>query len=138
MTTQQTRSGPVAGQKGGLLRLVLKLDAVASGALGALFLAGGSLLEGLLGTPLSLLVPVGVFLVVWAAALWIVASRSRISRAAVWAVISVNFLWALDSVVVVAAGWFALTSLGLAFVLLQAAAVAVFAVVQLYALRRMR
>ena len=45
--------------------------------------------------------------------------------------------YAVDCVVVVAAGWFALTALGVAFVLFQAAAVALFATAQLYALRMM-
>ena len=139
MTMHQTRAGDgraVDGDRGGLLRLVLKLDAVASGALGALSLAVGPALDDLLGTPLTLLVPVGTFLVVWAAALWIVASRSRISRTAVWAVIGLNLLYAADAIVVAVTGWFPLSALGTAFVLAQAAAVALFAAAQLYALRK--
>jgi hypothetical protein len=56
-----------------LLDLLLKIDAVASGALGVLSLAASPTLDDLLETPLALLVPVGAFLVVWAAALWILA-----------------------------------------------------------------
>ena len=141
MTTNQTRSGDgraVDEDRSGLLRLVLKLDAVASGALGALSLATGPALDDLLGTPLALLVPVGAFLVVWAAALWVLASRSRISRTAVWAAIAINLVWAIDSVAVVAAGWFLLTALGTAFVLTQAAAVVLFADLQFLGLRRSR
>jgi hypothetical protein len=62
MTTHQTRSEErraVDEYRGGLLCLVLKLDAVASGALGALSLAASPALDDLLGTPLALLVPVG-------------------------------------------------------------------------------
>jgi hypothetical protein len=62
-----------------LLDLLLKIDAVASGALGVLSLAASPTLDDLLETPLALLVPVGAFLVVWAAALWILASRSTVS-----------------------------------------------------------
>ena len=141
MTTHQTRSRDgraVDEDRSGLLRLVLKLDAVASGALGALSLAAGPALDDLLGTPLALLVPVGAFLVVWAAALWILASRSRMSRTAVWAAIAINLVWAIDSVAVVAAGWFPLTALGTAFVFAQAAAVALFAGLQFRGLRRSR
>jgi hypothetical protein len=73
MTTYQTRSQErraVDEDRGCLLRLVLKLDAVASGALGALSLAATARRwNDLLGTPLALLVPVGAFLVAWAAAL---------------------------------------------------------------------
>jgi hypothetical protein len=78
MTTHQTQSGirnPVDEDRGGLLRLALKLDAAASGALGVLTLAASPMLVDLLGTPLALLVPVGLFLIVWAAALWVIASR---------------------------------------------------------------
>ena len=67
----EVRSGP--------LPLVLKLDAVASGALGALSLAASPALDDLLGTPLALVVPVGAFLVAWAAALWVLASCSTVS-----------------------------------------------------------
>lgn len=139
MTTHQTRSGvdrPADDDRGALLRLVLKLDAVATGAVGVLSLAAGRLLDDLFGTPTVLLVPVGLFLVLYAAAIWIVGTRRRVSRPAVWAAIVVNLLWVVDSVVVVAAGWFPLTGLGVAFVLGQGAAVACFAAAQLYALQR--
>lgn len=139
MTTHQTRSslGRSAGEgSGGLLRLVLKLDAVATGAVGLLSLAAGPMLDGLLGTPLALLVPVGLFLVAYAAAIWIVATRTRVSRPAVWAAVAINLVYAVDCVVVLVAGWFPLTALGTAFVLFQAAAVTLFAAAQIYALRR--
>ncbi len=139
MTTKQTRSGlrhPAEEDRGGLLRLVLKLDAAASGALGILSLAAGPALDGLLGTPLALLWPVGLFLVAWAAALWVIASRPRIGRTAVRVVILLNLLYAVDGVVIVAAGWLPLTALGTAFVLFQAAGVALFAAAQLYALQK--
>ena len=73
MTTHQTRSGlsgSPRASRGGLLRPVLKLDAAASGALGVLALIAGTVLDGLLGTPLVLLVPAGLFLVVFAAFVW--------------------------------------------------------------------
>lgn len=70
-------------------------------------------------------------------ALWVVATRPRISSRVVWAVILLNSVWAVDSALVVAAGWFSLTAVGIAFVLAQAAAVALFAAAQFYALRRM-
>jgi len=65
MTTHhtQTELGRSAdGGRDGLLRLVLKLDAVDTGAVGLLSLATGSVLDDLFGTPLALLVPVGLFL----------------------------------------------------------------------------
>ena len=120
----------------GLLRLVLKLDAVACGALGVVALAGAWALSDLLGAPVALLAPVGVSLVAWAAVLWVISSRPRVSKTAAWVVILFNLAWAVDSAVVVAAGWFPLTSVGTALVLAQAVAVVLIAAAQFYALRR--
>ena len=138
MTTHQTRSSirtPVDEDHGGLLRLALKLDAAASGALAVLSLAASSVLGDLLGIPLALLVPVGLLLIGWAA-LWVIASRPRIGWAAVRAVILLNLLYAVDGVLVVATGLFPLTALGTAFVLFQVGAVTLFAAAQFYALRK--
>src|SRR6266545_2860663 len=57
-----------------MLRLVLRLDAVASGLTGLAALAGVEFLPDLLGTPVALLVPVGIFLLAWAGALGYLAS----------------------------------------------------------------
>jgi hypothetical protein len=139
MTTQQTRSGVSRSadeDRSATLRLILKLDAVATGAVGILSLAASPVLDDLLGTPMTLLRPIGLFLIVYAAFVWIVGTRQRVSRPAVWTAILINLLWAVDSVVVVAAGWFPLTALGIAFVFVQGAVVALFAAAQLYALRK--
>lgn len=126
------------GRRTRLLRLALKLDAVASGAFGVLSLAAGPLLQNLLGTPFALLWAVGLFLMAFAASIWIVASRADVSATAVWTVIAINLLWVVASVAAVAGGWFPLTGLGIAFVLAQAAAVAMFADLQFLGLRRGR
>lgn len=122
----------------GLLRLALRLDAVASGALGLLAVAAAPALDDLLGIEPSVLRPIGIFLVLFAAAVAVIASRPRIGPAAAWTVIGVNALWVIDSVAVVATGWLDLTGLGIAFVLVQAAAVAFFADLQFMGLRRTR
>ena len=122
--------------RSGLLRLVLKLDAAACVALGVASLAGAPVLDDLLGIPVVLLAPVGVFLVAWAVVLWIISSRPRVSKTAAWVVILFNLAWTVDSAVVLAAGWFPLTAVGVAFVLAQAAAVVIVAAAQFYALRR--
>jgi CHASE2 domain-containing sensor protein len=139
MSTHQTQSGlgrSVEEDRGGLMRLVLKLDAVATGAVGLLSVAAGPMLDDLLGIPLALLVPVGLFLVAYAVAIWIVATRRRVSRPAVWAAVAINLIYVVDCLVVVAASWLPLTPLGAAFVLFQAAAVTLFAAAQFYALRK--
>lgn len=93
-------------------------------------------MDDLLGIPLSLLMPLGLFLIVYAVVIWIVATRTHVSRSAAWTAVAINLVYAVDAVVVVVAGWFALTTLGTAFVLFQAAAVALFAAAQFCALRR--
>ncbi len=54
------------------VRLALKLDAVVTGANGFAYLAAASLLDGPLGMPASFLRGVGAFLLVFAAAVWVV------------------------------------------------------------------
>ena len=129
---------PTAADRNGLLRLALKLDAVATGALAVLGLAAASLLDGLLGTPASLLWPIGLALLVYAAAIWVIGTRPRISRPAAWSAVVLNLLWVAASVATVLAGWLPLTTLGTAFVLIQAVAVLVFADLQYLGLRRAR
>lgn len=141
MTTYvaESRTGhPTGGDRDRLLRRSLQLDAVATGAVGALVLAAGPALDDLLGAPLTLLRPVGLFLVAYAAAIWTVGARPTISRPAAWAALVLNTAWAVDSLVLVVAGPFALTGLGVAFVLAQAAVVALFAALQCLGLRRAR
>lgn len=122
---------------GRLLRLALRIDATASGALGVLGVAAAPLLADLLGPPASVLFGVGVFFVVFAAALLVLASRRTIPRPAAWTVVIGNAAWTVGSVVatIVAAG--TLTGLGVGIVLAQAAAVAVFADLQWMGLRRL-
>lgn len=135
MTTNHLPSTRAAGQ---LLRQSLTLDAAASGALGVLLAAGGDLLDDLLGIPVAVLMGVGGFLIAYAAALWFIGSRHKLSRPAVRVVAAGNLLWVAASVVAVAAGWWSPTALGTALVLAQAAAVALFAELQLIGLRRAR
>lgn len=121
-----------------MLRLVLRLDAVASGLTGIAALAGVEFLPDLLGTPVALLVPVGIFLLVWAGALGYLASRPRLTPAAIWTVIVLNLVWVLDSVATVLTGWFPLTGIGIGYVIAQAVAVAALADLQYVGLRRIR
>jgi hypothetical protein len=140
MTTDRVQSAiPVADQDGGrLLRQSLKLDAAASGALGVLLAAGGAVLDELLGIPAEVLVPVGGFLVLYAASLWFLGTRARVSRPAAWVIVAGNLVWVAASVVAAVAGWWSPTALGVAVVLAQAAAVVVFAELQFAGLRRSR
>lgn len=141
MTTQHVRlnlNAAHGGSDNGLLRLALKLDAVASGTLGLLSAGAAPVLEPLLGVPATFLLPLGLFLVAYAAAVWLTGTRSRVHRTAVRAIIVLNLLWAAESIALVPAGWLPLTTPGVAFVLAQAGAVTLFDHLQFLGLRRAR
>jgi hypothetical protein len=127
------RTSPDGGR---LLRLALRVDAAASGALGVLGVAVAPLLTDLLGPQGAVLRATGAFLVGYAAALVVIAARPRIPLPAAWIVVVGNAAWVLGSVIAVVAGRASLTALGVAFVLLQALAVAVFAELQWMGIRR--
>jgi hypothetical protein len=124
----------------GLLRLALKLDALASGAMGALILAGmgaaGQVVTELVGVPSGLMWGLGGFLVAYAAGVWLVGAPASINRTAAWSVVGLNLLWVIESVALVVLGWLPLTSIGVALVLVQAVAVLLLAGLQWLGLRR--
>jgi len=120
------------------LRRVLGLDAVASGAVGLLMGLGPALLADLLQLDPGVTRPAGVFLVVWAVAVAALALQASPARRLVAAVIAVNLLWVIESVLSLALGWLQPNALGVAFVIAQAVAVAGFAALQLYALKQTR
>jgi hypothetical protein len=123
---------------GRLLRFALRLDAAGSGVLGLLGVAAAAQLAGPLGMTAGELRGTGAFLVGYALALVIIAARPVIPRAAAWAVVAGNAVWVLGSVGAAVAGRDTFTMLGVAVVLAQAAAVAVFADLQWLGLRRAR
>lgn len=128
MSTTTTAPATADAQRG--LRGVLRLDAVASGALGLTAAAGAGVLDTLLGLSAPLLLGVGVFLVVYAAGLVALAARPAIPRPATWVVVLGNSAWVLMSLGLAVGAWEQLTALGVVVVVAQAAAVAVFADLQ--------
>ncbi|MBA4759689.1 hypothetical protein [Sphingosinicella sp.] len=118
------------------LRRALMLDAVMSGACAILLLAGASALAGLLGLPETLLFASGlVFVPFVALLLWLMRAASP-PAAGVRAVIAINLAWAASSAALLLSGLVDPTPLGTAFVIVQAAAVLVFAALQIGALKR--
>ncbi|MFC0624277.1 hypothetical protein [Kribbella deserti] len=119
---------------------VLRMDALASGALGLLLLLAGVVLEGpiglsaLLGVPVGLSLGAGLFLAGWTAALVMIARHPAVRRTALREVIAVNAAWVVASLALIFAG--DLTTLGIVVVAVQAAAVAVLADLQFASLRR--
>ncbi|MBT2747266.1 MULTISPECIES: hypothetical protein [unclassified Lysobacter] len=118
------------------LRRVIAADAAVSGAAGLLQLSAAEPLSRLLAIDAGWLRGAGVVLMFWLAFLGWVLSRRAIGAAATWTIIGVNLAWIAASVLVLVEGVIAPNSLGLAFVLVQAAAVAVFAELQFFGLRR--
>ncbi len=118
------------------LRNVLLLDAIASGATAALLIAGAGLLDGLLGLPVALMREAGLILVPYVAFVAWVGTRADVARGAVWGIIAANVLWAVASVCLLVSGLVAPTALGYAFVIAQAAVVAILGELQYAGLKR--
>jgi len=119
-----------------LLRLALKLDAIVTGANGAAYLIAAGPLGDLFGLSPALLRGTGAFLVAFAAAVWLTATRPAIPRAAVYAIVAANAVWAAGSIVAAVAGWGTPETVGTVWIVLQAIVVAGFAELQLTGLRR--
>jgi hypothetical protein len=118
------------------LRRVLYVDALSSAGMGLFLVLGAAMLEGILSLPGALLREAGIVLLPFAAFVGWIASRPAIPRVAVWVVIALNALWVIDSVVLLLTGWVTPNPLGYAFVLGQAAVVAVLAELEYFGLRR--
>ncbi|MGV9772018.1 hypothetical protein [Streptosporangium sp. NPDC003464] len=119
-----------------LLRFALKQDAMGSGANGVVYVVVAAIFGELFGLPAAFLYPIGAFLVAWAAALLLLASRATMSKAAVGIVMAVNVAWVVASAELLIAGWFPLTNLGIALVIVQAVVVAGFTGLQFAGLRK--
>jgi hypothetical protein len=135
MTAESMPARVAALPRETLQRLVLKLDAVVTGANGVAYLAAAEPLEDLLGVSAELMRPIGAFLVLFAAAVWFVATRRMVPRVAVLAIATANAVWALGSLVFAAAGASSPNTVGTVWVLLQALVVAGFAALQALASR---
>ena len=117
------------------LRRVLWVDTATCAATGALLALDDTLLAHLFGLPAALLFASGAALFPIAAFMLWTATRSRIPAAAAWLVILGNAGWVLASFGVLAL--LAPTALGQAFVIAQAAAVALLAMLEVVGVRRL-
>lgn len=121
-----------------LIRFALVADAVATAATGALLAVGGGLLADLTGLPATATLPLGLFLIVFAAFVAWVGMQRETPRGATMLIVIVNAAWVVASLIVLLAGTWALTLLGVAFVIAQAVAVAALAALQWVGLGRAR
>jgi hypothetical protein len=117
------------------LARALRIDAAASGAMGLLLAMGAPALQPMFGLPTPLLRAVGAFLLPFAVSLLLLAPRANRSLGLVRLIIAGNLLWIAASIVVIVATRASITLLGEAFVLGQAAAVALFVYLEVRALR---
>ena len=121
----------------GLLRFALRLDAAITAANAVAYLALFWLLDGVARRARrAFLAGVGAFLLAFAAFVGRLAAQESPHRGAVIGVIAANVLWALDSVLLLAADWFSPTAAGQVVIALQAAGVAGLAALQYAGLRR--
>ncbi|MBI2203306.1 MAG: hypothetical protein HYU41_05585 [Candidatus Rokubacteria bacterium] len=119
------------------LRRSLLLDGVASAACGALLLVAARPISTLIGLDApGIAIAVGVGLLVYAAALFWNARRSRISRGEVLTAVVLNAVWVAASLVLIVDG--PLTMPGNVLVAAVALAVLLFAVLEAIGLRRLR
>jgi len=110
------------------LRALLVVDTAMCLASGLLLAAAAGPLSGLFALPEVLLRGVGLVLLPWGVFVGWCASQPR--RLAVLAVVVVNAIWAAGSLLLLVSGWVAPNGLGIGFVVIQAAAIALLAVFQ--------
>ncbi|MGL4260399.1 MAG: hypothetical protein ACRCTX_02180 [Afipia sp.] len=118
------------------LRRALQIDAVFSGAAALMLVFGAGFFASLLNLPEAFLRNTGLVLVVFTLGVGYLASREMMSKTAVWAVIVINAIWTIDSIVLLASGWLSPNLLGQAFIVMQAIAVGVFAELEFIGLRK--
>ena len=118
------------------LRWVLFADAATCIVTGLLMMFASEPLERLLGLPSAMFRYAGISLLPFAAFLIYLATRDDLSERVLWAVIILNGLWTVDSLLLLATGWVAPTDLGYAFVTAQAVAVALFAGLEYAGMKR--
>ena len=119
-----------------LLRWVLLADAATCAAMGLLLLLGADWLAQFLALPPDLSRFAGATLLPFAALLVYSAGRATLAPAAIWAVILLNVLWVIGSLLLLVEGGIEPNSLGIAFVMAQAGGVALFAALEYVGLRQ--
>jgi hypothetical protein len=119
-----------------LLRLALRIDAIATAASGVLLAAAAGPLAEKLGLPQPLLLGAGLFCLGYAGLVGWMSAHVRLPAAGVWAIVLGNVGWAIGCLELAFTDVLARSSLGVEFLVVQAVAVLVFADLQWFGLRR--
>lgn len=128
MTTRYNIPNPI------LLRRVLLADAALTGITALAMCLATTPLATLTQLPSSLLSIAGFILLPFVA--WVAWLVRQPSRRTAWTVVSVNALWAVDCLLLLASGWVSPNTFGTLFVLVQALTVTIFAVLGYQALTK--
>ena len=118
-----------------ILRNALLLDGLLSGVTCLLLVLAAGWLGAFLELPRLLLLVAGSALLPFAAMLVWLSNRAEISRQAIWAVIAVNLVWVIDSLLLLVIGWVSPNLFGYAFIIAQALAVGLLAELQWFGLK---
>ncbi|SHF13285.1 hypothetical protein [Streptoalloteichus hindustanus] len=119
------------------LRVILRIDAWGTAVFGVVLLACCGLLSGPLGLPTSWSVPFGVAMLGGAAALGLIAGYPSIPARHAVTVVAGNALSCVAMLVLTFSGLIPLTGPGIAFMLVGALVVGIFAGLELRGTRRM-
>lgn len=119
-----------------LLSRALLVDGLAGACTGVSLVLASDWWGAFLQLPSELLFGAGLTLLPLAAFLLWLGSRATLNRYAIWAVLAINALWVIDSVLLLLSGWVAPNLIGYLFLGAQAALVALFFELELIGLRR--
>ncbi|MEO4048076.1 hypothetical protein AAFN46_13405 [Pseudomonas sp. CAU 1711] len=119
-----------------LLRRALFADGLLGLVSGSLLVLASAWLAELLAMPRELLLGSGLALLPLGAFLLWLSSGETVNRLLVWAVLAINALWVVDSLLLLLAGWIAPNPLGQAFVIGQALTVLLFVELEWLGLQR--
>ncbi|QLY29878.1 hypothetical protein [Nocardia huaxiensis] len=120
------------------LRLAYEFDGIATMVSGVAITALAGVLDSPLGLDTWVLLATGIFFMVYAAGVLVVATRREIPRRAAAVIAGLNAFWTVDSLVTLAAGWLEPTTLGAVGIILIAGFTAVMSAAQFVLLRAAR
>jgi len=129
---------PLAIKSNSLLRHTLRANGVFSGLSGLLFTLAAASITRFIGLPWpAVLIVVGLSLIGYAASLFIASNRAEVDRRAVAVFIALDVAWVVGSGLLLVTAWVPFTAAGKWAIVIIADVVALFALVQVYGLRRM-